>query len=101
MRQSRNGTKKPETRQERLLRQEFGHLSTRVINDLPASRQGMRTIGFCAGNQGEGCSSVAMNYAVFCGQQGVRTTMVETVLRHPTLANSFGVDQMFSPKSLS
>jgi Mrp family chromosome partitioning ATPase len=88
-----NGSPSGDTREQRLLRQEFGHLSTRVIHDLPASRQGMRLIGFCAGNPGEGCTSVATNYALFCGQQGVRTTIVETVFRHPTLAGSFGVSE--------
>ena len=88
-----NGLVNKDTREQRLLRQEFGHLSARLIHDLPATRQGMRLIGFCAGNPGEGCTSVAPNYAVFCGQQGIRTTLVETGLRAPTLAGFFGVSE--------
>ena len=53
----------------------------------------MRRVGFCAGNPGEGCTSIATNYAVFCGQQGVRTTLIEADLQRPSLAVFFGVDE--------
>ena len=78
-------------RRQRLLKQEFGHLSTRVTQGLPQANGHVRRIGFCATSPGEGCSSVATNYALFCGQQGLRTTLIEADLRRPSLARFFGV----------
>ena len=80
-------------RRQRLLTREFGHLSTLVTRDLKNSENGVRRVGFCAGNPGEGCTSIATNYAVFCGQQGVRTTLIEADLQRPSLADFFGVDE--------
>jgi capsular exopolysaccharide synthesis family protein len=87
---TKNGQQRSRGERQDLLLQEFGHLSTHVRHALKTA-PGMQRIGFCATNPGEGCSSVAANYAIFCGQQGLKTTLIEADLRHPSLAEFFSV----------
>ncbi len=74
-----------------ILREEIRHLWSRLQGDLPRDpSEGLR-IAFCASHPGEGTSTMAGNFAIFQGEQGRRTTLVETNLRSPSLAPHFAV----------
>ena len=84
-------TSRTQRERQNVLMQEFGHLMAHVAKDLTTD-SGAHTVGFCASKSGEGCSSIAANYALLSGQQGIRTTLIETNMRRPSLAKYFDVD---------
>jgi tyrosine-protein kinase Etk/Wzc len=73
------------------LRDEVRYLWSRLQLHLPPARGQVLRLGFCSTHPGEGTTSVAANFSIFLGEQGRKTCLVEANLRHPTLADHFGV----------
>jgi len=73
------------------LRDEVRHLWSRLQLTLPSTDNGPLRLAFCSTHPGEGTTSLATNFSIFLGEQGRRTCLVETNLRHPSLADHFGV----------
>ncbi len=74
-----------------VLREEIRHLWSRLSVTLPDTGDKPLRIGVCSTLPGEGATTVAGNLAVFLGEQGRRTVLVETNLRNPSLADHFNV----------
>ena len=77
-------------RQAQSLRDEVRHLWSRLQLTMPAVEDGRLRLAFCSTHPGEGTTSVACNMAIFLGEQGRTTSLVEANLRHPSLADHFG-----------
>ena len=73
------------------IRDEVRHLWGRLQLQLPQFGKDQIRIAFCSTHPGEGATSVAANFGIFLGGQNRRTTLVECNLRHPSLADHFGV----------
>ncbi len=73
------------------IRDEVRHLWGRLQLQLPQFGNDRLRIAFCSTHPGEGATSVATNFAIFLGDQGRRTVLIECNLRHPTLADHFGL----------
>lgn len=63
-------------------------LRTRIV--AQHIREGRRSLAVCASAQGSGASFVAANLALALSQVGVKTALIDTDLRLPSIAGMFG-----------
>ena len=65
-------------------------LRTRIV--AQHVREGRRALAVCTPTAGSGCTFVAANLAAAMAQIGVKTVIVDTDLRTPSVAQAFGLE---------
>ena len=73
------------------MREEIRHLWTRLQTMLPSPGESSLRLGFVSTYPGEGTTTMAANFALFLGEQGLGVCLVECNLRQPALAEHFDV----------